>query len=29
VPKEKLTEREKYWINFYNSKNYGLNEREG
>ena len=29
VPKDKLTEREKYWINFYNSKNYGLNEREG
>lgn len=29
VPKEKLTEREKYWINFYDSKKYGLNEREG
>lgn len=29
VPKEKLTEREKYWIQFYNSKTYGLNEREG
>ena len=29
VPKDKLTEREKYWINFYDSKNYGLNERNG
>ena len=29
VPKDKLTEREKYWINFYDSKSYGLNEREG
>ena len=29
VPKEKLTEREKYWITFYDSKNYGLNERNG
>lgn len=29
VPKDKLTEREKYWIDFYNSKKYGLNEREG
>ena len=29
VPKDKLTEREKYWINFYDSKNYGLNQREG
>ncbi len=29
VPKDKLTEREKYWINFYNSKKYGMNEREG
>lgn len=29
VPKEKLTEREKYWINFYGSKEYGLNERNG
>ena len=27
VPKDKLTEREKYWINFYKSKEYGLNER--
>lgn len=29
VPKEKLSEREKYWINFYGSKEYGLNERNG
>ena len=29
LPKDKLTEREKYWINFYDSKKYGLNEREG
>lgn len=29
VPKEKLTEREKYWINFYGSRDYGLNERCG
>lgn len=29
VPKDKLTEREKYWINFFDSKNYGLNERNG
>jgi hypothetical protein len=29
VPKDKLTEREKYWINFYGSKQYGLNMREG
>ena len=29
VPKEKLTEREKYWIIFYGSKEYGLNERNG
>ena len=29
VPKDKLTEREKYWINFYGSKKYGLNERNG
>jgi group I intron endonuclease len=27
--KDKLTEREKYWINFYGSKEYGLNERNG
>ena len=29
VSKDKLTEREKYWITFYDSKNYGLNERNG
>lgn len=29
VPKDKLTEREKYWIIFYDSKNYGMNMREG
>ena len=29
VPKDKLTKREKYWITFYDSKNYGLNERNG
>lgn len=29
VPKDKLGEREKYWINFYGSKEYGLNERQG
>ena len=29
VPKDRLTEREKYWISFYNSKDYGLNERLG
>ena len=29
APKDKLTEREKYWITFYDSKNYGLNERNG
>lgn len=29
VPKDKLTEREKYWIAFYDSKSYGLNERNG
>lgn len=29
VPKEKLTEREKYWIEFYDSKKYGLNEKVG
>lgn len=28
VPKEKLTEREKYWISFFDSNNYGLNERK-
>lgn len=29
VPKEKLSEREKYWINFYHSKDYGMNEKAG
>ena len=29
VPKDKLGEREKYWIEFYDSKKYGLNMREG
>ena len=29
VPKEKLREREKYWIDFYQSKTYGMNERNG
>lgn len=29
VPKENLTEREKYYINFYESNKYGLNMREG
>lgn len=29
VPKEKLAEREKYWITFYNSKEFGLNEKVG
>lgn len=29
VPKEKLSEREKYWINFYQSKEYGMNEKAG
>lgn len=29
VPKEKLSEREKYWIDFYGSKKYGLNEKNG
>lgn len=29
VPKENLTEREKYYIKLYDSKKYGLNEREG
>lgn len=29
VPKDKLSEREKYWINFYKSKEYGMNEKEG
>ena len=29
VSKEQLTEREKYYIKFYDTKNYGLNQREG
>ncbi len=29
VPKDKLSEREKYWINFYKTKEYGLNEKAG
>lgn len=29
VPKEKLTEREKYYINFYQTTKYGYNMREG
>lgn len=29
VPKEKLTEREKYYISFYDTKKYGYNERLG
>ena len=29
VPKDKLKNREKYWIEFYDSKNFGLNERQG
>lgn len=29
VEKHKLAEREKYWIDFYNSTTYGLNERRG
>ena len=29
IPKDKLGEREKYWIEFYDSKNFGLNERQG
>jgi hypothetical protein len=29
VPKEKLSEREKYWIEFYGSKEYGMNEKNG
>lgn len=29
VPKDKLGERERYWIEFYDSKNYGLNEKAG
>lgn len=29
VEKEKLSEREKYWIKFYNTTAYGLNQKEG
>lgn len=29
VDKDKLTEREKYYINFYNTKQFGYNQREG
>lgn len=29
VPKEALGEREKFWINFYDSKKFGLNEKNG
>lgn len=29
VPKDKLGEREKYWIEWYDSKSYGLNEKIG
>lgn len=29
VPKEQLNEREKYYIEFYDSKNYGLNQKNG
>lgn len=29
VPKEQLNEREKYYIDFYDSKNFGLNQRNG
>ena len=29
VPKDKLGERERYWIEFYDSKKYGLNEKAG
>ena len=29
VEKEKLGEREKYWIKFYNTTTYGLNQKEG
>ena len=29
VPKDKLGERERYWIEFYDSKNFGLNEKAG
>lgn len=29
VDKDELTNREKYWITFYNTKTYGYNQREG
>lgn len=29
IEKDKLSEREKYWIEFYGTKEYGLNERAG
>lgn len=29
VEKSKLNEREKYWIDFYDTKKYGLNQKEG
>ena len=29
VPKEKLSEREKYWIQFYDTVKYGMNEKVG
>lgn len=29
VPKDKLTEREKYWIKFYDTVKYGMNQKEG
>ena len=29
VSKEALGEREKFWINFYDSKKFGLNEKNG
>lgn len=29
LPKEKNGEREKYWINFYETNKYGLNQRDG
>ncbi len=29
VPKDKLGDRERYWIDFYDSKNFGLNEKNG
>ena len=29
IDNNKLNEREKYWITFYDSKSYGLNERNG